>query len=400
MTTFCFTAVPDRDQEAAFRRHMGARRFAFNQCLAVVKEKREARRRDPSVEVPSSGFSLINLFNTWKKSGEAGHCIAVDAQGSAQLMEVGLSWRDEVCAQVFEEAAVDLGRALAAYNKAKGTRRKVGFPGFAKKHQGTQSFRLRNKSSATGRASIRVGEGDPRSITLPVIGTVRLREDTRRFRRLLRDGRGRICMVTVKAHRGRYRVMVTVEAADFHPEMVHEPSDRGFVGVDRGLATYLVAATEDGTEVGRVDGLAPLQRSQTALQIADRRASAKKLHSKNRRRANARLTLIHARVADQRRDFCHRVSSALVKTHDHLCLEDLAVHNMVKNRHLSKAISDASWGMFARMVTYKAAWYGTELSIAPRFYPSTKTCSGCGWVVDVMGLGDRMFSCPHCGLDV
>ncbi len=100
------------------------------------------------------------------------------------MPEVGLPWRSQVCAQVFEEAAVDLGRALAAYKKAKGTRRKVGFPGFAKKHQGAQTFRLRNKVSPTGRSCIVVGEGEPRSITLPVIGSLRLREDTRRLRRL------------------------------------------------------------------------------------------------------------------------------------------------------------------------------------------------------------------------
>ena len=172
----------------------------------------------------------------------------------------------------------------------------------------------------------------------------------------------------------------------------------GFVGVDRGLATYLVAATEEGTEVARMDGLVPLKRSEVALQKADQRASHKRLRSKNRRRANARLALIHARVADQRRDFLHRVSSDLVKTHDQLCLEDLAVSHMVKNRHLSKAIADASWGRFAQMVTYKAAWYGTELIIAPRFFPSTKTCSACGWVWSEMGLKDRVFTCPQCGL--
>jgi putative transposase len=192
--------------------------------------------------------------------------------------------------------------------------------------------------------------------------------------------------------------MVTVGAAEFHHAMVHPSSDRGFVGVDRGLSSYLVAATADGTEVSRVEGLAPLERSLTSLRSACRHQSRCKPHSKNRRKANAKVALIHAQVADQRHDFLHRVTSTLVKTHDHLCLEDLAVANLIKNRHLSRRIADATWGRFAQLVTYKSAWYGTELVTAPRFFPSTKACSACGWVWKEMGLSDRVFLCQACGL--
>jgi putative transposase len=95
-------------------RHAGAARFAFNQSLALVKKALDARVVDASVAVPWSGFDLINAFNAWKRSGAAGRVFAVDAAGAATVVAIGLRWRGEVCQQVFEEAAVDLGRGLAA----------------------------------------------------------------------------------------------------------------------------------------------------------------------------------------------------------------------------------------------------------------------------------------------
>jgi putative transposase len=409
MTTFRFTAKPDAAAASAFRRHMGARRFAYNECLGAVIRALDAKRADPGVEVPWSGYSLINWFNAWKKSESAGRRFAVCSDGVAEVVDVGLSWRREVCAQVFEEAAVDLGRALAAFSASKkGTRkgRAVGFPRAKKKGRTTESFRLRNKISPSGIASGRVGDLSPRSITLPFIGTVAVREDTRRLRRLLRQDangkpRARICAATVKGHGGRFVINVSVEAPAFHPSVCHvtqDPGQRGFVGVDRGLVAYIVAATADGTEVARVGAQRPLQRSLPALRRASRAVSRKQIGSQNRKKAHGRLRLTHARVAYQRHDTLHRLSSALVKTHDALCLEDLAVANLMRNSHLARHVADASWGRFQQMVTYKAAWYGTELCLAPRFFPSTKTCSACGWIWGDMALKDRIFVCGACDL--
>ena len=137
--------------------------FAYNRCLEAVKDSLDERRARPDAEVPWSGYSLINWWNAWKRSKDAGCLFAVDLSGRAELVEAGLSWRTAVCAQVFEEAAVDLGRALGAFSASKrGTRR--------------------------GHHGIRVGEQGARSLTLPVIGPVAIREDTRRLRRMLRPG--------------------------------------------------------------------------------------------------------------------------------------------------------------------------------------------------------------------
>jgi putative transposase len=161
MAAFHFTARDDPLLEEDVRRHIGARRFAYNRCLETVKDKLDECRTRPEVEVPWSGYSLINWWNHWKRSEDAGCVFAVDPSGRAELVDQGLSWRNEVSAQVFEEAAVDLGRALVAFSASKkGTRRgeRVGFPHFQKKGHGPESFRLRNKVSRSGRPGIRVGE--------------------------------------------------------------------------------------------------------------------------------------------------------------------------------------------------------------------------------------------------
>ena len=132
-----------------FARHAGARRFAYNQCLALVHEALEAKRADPGCRVPWSRFSLINAFNTWKRSATAGLRIAVSLDGNAEVIETGLAWRHGF-AGVFEEAAADLARAFAAYWESRAGQRpgpRVGFPVFKRKSNAKPTFRLRNRAA-------------------------------------------------------------------------------------------------------------------------------------------------------------------------------------------------------------------------------------------------------------
>ncbi|WP_327113755.1 transposase [Nocardia sp. NBC_01730] len=363
-----------------------------------------ARKADPAVSVPWSGFDLINHFNRWKKSQDAGRVFAVDTEGTAAVVVTGLVWRDQVCQQVFEEAAVDCGRALAAWaDSRRGTRKgcRVGFPRFKKKTAASRSFRLRNKHSQGRRPPIRVGDNDcPRSVTLPGIGTVRVHDDTRRLRRMLATGRAKILFATLGQRAGRWSVTLNVEAADLHPGLCHPPhGDRdhgGWAGVDRGLSAFLVAATGDGREVARIidppKALAAGMRKQRRLAKA---VSRKLRGSSNGRRAVARLGRHHARVRNIRQHFLHQVSSVLVKTHDRLALEDLNIAGMLRNRYLARAISDAGWAEFARQVSYKQAWRGGTVILADRWYPSSQVCSRCGTRNRELTLADRVFRCGN-----
>jgi putative transposase len=194
--------------------------------------------------------------------------------------------------------------------------------------------------------------------------------------------------------------LTDTQAADLHPDQhhrTHPDDDGGWVGVDRGLSTFLVAATADGTEVARISdapkALAARMRHQRRL---SKSLSRKKKGSRNRKDAATRLGLHHHRVANVRRHFLHQVSNELVKTHDRIVIEDLNVQGMLRNHRLARAISDAAWSEFARMLTYKQAWRGGQLSEADRWYPSTRLCPRCGVVNTAMTLADRVFTCG-CG---
>ncbi|MEB3030274.1 RNA-guided endonuclease InsQ/TnpB family protein [[Mycobacterium] nativiensis] len=403
-TTFRFCLDPTIEQCHVLARHAGASRFAFNQCLRIAKTALTHRRNAPDTTVPWTGFDLINAFNTWKKTEDAGRIFIVDAGGDVEVMVTGLSWRREVCQQVFEEAAVDLGRGLAAWSDSRSGKRKgkrVGFPRFKKKADNTASFRLRNKHPKGKPAAIRVGEHRPRSVTLPGIGAVTVHDDTRRLRRMISQGRAKILFATIRHHGGRWWIALNVEAADLHTARQHptrRPGDPGgWVGVDRGLSAFLVAATADGTEVARIDdapkALATGIKQQRRL---SKSLSRKRKGSHNRKDAAARLGRHYQRVANVRRHFLHKVSGDVVKTHDRIVIEDLNVAGMLANHRLARAISDAGWAEFARMLRYKQAWRAGQLIEADRWYSSTRLCPECGVVDSTMTLADLVFTCG-CG---
>ncbi len=356
-TTFKFCLDPTVEQRATLARHAGAARFAFNECLRMVKSGLTERKTDEHAEVPWSGFDLINAFNAWKRTGEAGRVFTVDAAGLASMVTTGLGWRHEVCQQVFEEAAVDCGRALAAWSDSRSRKRKgkqVGFPRFKKKSRATPSFRLRNRHPVGRSASIRIGDnGRPRSVTLPGIGQLKVHDDTRRLRRMLAKDRAKILFATVTHRAGRWWLTLNIEAADLHSAHAHRPRETsdsgGWVGVDRGLSTFLVAATTDGSEVARITDApkAPTGGIKRQRRLANS-LSRKQKGSRNRKGAAVKLAQHHHHIANVRRHFLHHVSNVLVKTHDRLVIEDLNVSGLLRNRRLARAVSDAGWAEFAR----------------------------------------------------
>ncbi|MFV8246564.1 RNA-guided endonuclease InsQ/TnpB family protein [Mycolicibacterium peregrinum] len=403
-TTFRYCLDPTTEQQEAMARHCGASRFAFNQCLRMVKTNLRQRKTDPAVKVPWSGFDLINRFNAWKKSEDAGRVFTVDTEGVAEIAVTGLAWRNRVYQQVFEEAAVDLAGGLAAWSDSRSGKRRgkrVGFPQFKKKSANSPSFRLRNKHDKGHPPGIRLGDnGRPRSVTLPGLGQVRVHDDTRRLRRMLANGRARVCFATVSHHGGRWWIALNVQAAELHPKQQHptliDPDSAGWVGVDRGLSTFLVAATADGTEVARIVAPKVLAVGMNRQRRLAKSFSRKKKGSRNRKDAAAQLARHHRHVADTRRHFLHQVANEVVKTHDRLVIEDLNVAGMLGNRRLARAISDAGWTEFARLLKYKQSWRGGHVVEADRWYPSTRQCSQCGEVDHTLTLAERVFTCG-CG---
>jgi putative transposase len=203
--------------------------------------------------------------------------------------------------------------------------------------------------------------------------------------------RARVLTATVTRRVDRWYVCLTIEAADYHPGRRHQARSqhegRRFVGIDRGLTAFAVVAGSDGVEVCRFAAPRPLARRQRRLRRRSRGVARTQRGSRNRARAAGLLAREHHRVAMIRRSFLHEVSSQLTKTHSGLALEDLPVANLIRNKRLARAITDAAWSEFARQLRYKTAWLGGDLVVCDRWFASTKTCSRCGRAAQQMALG-------------
>ena len=187
---------------------------------------------------------------------------------------------------------------------------------------------------------------------------------------------------------GRWYVSLAVEMAE--PEQL--PATGAAVGVDLGIKDF--AVTSGGEEIPNPRKLAQRERNLARYQ---RRMARCQRGSANRAKAKAKVARAHRKVRASRADFLHRTSTALIRDHDVIVIEDLAVQNMIRNRSLAKAISDCGWGTFRQMLEYKAARYGRHLIVIGRWNPSSKTCSACGHLLAELSLNTRHWTCPSCG---
>ena len=186
---------------------------------------------------------------------------------------------------------------------------------------------------------------------------------------------------------GRWYVSFAVEVAE--PEQL--PAAGAVVGVDLGIKDF--AVTSDREKIANPRKLA---RREQALARYQRRLARCQRGSANRAKAKAKVARAHRKVRASRTDFLHRTSARLVRDHDVIVIEDLAVQNMIRNRSLAKAISDCGWGTFRRMLEYKTARAGRHLIVTGRWYPSSKTCSACGHHLPALSLNTRTWQCPSC----
>src|SRR6266699_55850 len=186
----------------------------------------------------------------------------------------------------------------------------------------------------------------------------------------------------------RYFVSILVEE-----DITPLPVVKSMVGLDLGIKSMVALST--GESVGNPRYAACDEKK---LAKAQRRHARKKKGSKNRNKARLKVAKVHARINDRRRDYQHKLSTRIVHENQVICVESLAVKNMVKNHSLAKAISDVGWGEFVRQLEYKSKWYGRTLVKVDRWYPSSKTCHACKHVLDSLPLDRREWVCPECGV--
>ncbi len=170
------------------------------------------------------------------------------------------------------------------------------------------------------------------------------------------------------------------------------PQTDKVVGIDTGITSLIV--TSDGEKIANHKHF---KRLRYKLRQAQKALSRKVKGSNNREKARREVARIHAKIADTRNDFLHKLTTQLVRENQTIAVEDLAVKNMLKNHKLAQAISDASWGELIRQLGYKCQWYGRTLVKIERWFPSSKRCGRCGHVVEKLPLDIREWDCPECG---
>jgi putative transposase len=283
-------------------------------------------------------------------------------------------WLSEVSSVPLQQALRHLDRAFVNFFEGRAE-----YPTFKKKHK---------EQSATYASN--AFKWDGKSLTLAKMDSPL---DIRFHRPLPKDAQPGSVTIS-KDRSGRYFVSILVEE-QIKPHAITSK----MVGLDLGIKSMVALST--GESVGNPHYFA---KDEKKLAKAQRRHARKKKGSKNRRRAQLRVAKIHARIADRRRDYQHKLSTRIVTSlpapqagFQVICVESLAVKNMVKNHCLAKSISDVGWGEFVRQLEYKVQWYGRQLVKIDRFYPSSKTCSHCGHVLADLSLDIREWVCPECG---
>jgi len=278
------------------------------------------------------------------------------------------TWLSEVASVPLQQSLRHLDKAFINFFEGRGE-----YPSFKKK---------RHQQSATyvGTAfTWREGKITPAKMNEPL--------DIRWSRPLPKDAKPSAITIS-KDCADCYFISILVEE-----EIEHLPHSEQHVGADLGLKSFVALST--GEVVGNPKFFS---KDEKKLARAQKQYAKKKKGSKNRDKARLKVARLHARIADRRRDFLHKLSTKLIRENQTICVETLAVKNMVKNRHLAKAISDVGWSEFVSQLEYKADWYGRTLVKIDRWYPSSKRCFDCGHVLNSLTLDVREWTCPECGV--
>ena len=339
---FKYRFYPTPEQETLLKRTLGCVRLVYNRALAFRTESWYQRQERVGYAQSSS------LLTEWKKEAE-------------------LDFLNEVSCVPLQQGLRHLQTAFSNFWDGRAQ-----YPNFKKKRNGgsaeftKSAFKWKNGHLFLAKCSE----------ALPI-----------RWSRTLPKG-VEPSTITVKLEpSGRWTVSLLVDDQSIQPL---PPIDQA-VGLDAGITSLIT--TSDGEKIANpkhfANGFKRLRKAQKAL-------SRKQKGSFNWDKARLKVARAHAQIKDSRQDFLHKMTTRLVRENQTIVAESLAVKNMVKNRKLSKAISDAGWGEIVRQLAYKALWYGRNFVQLDRWFPGSKTCSNCGHKVDSLPLNMREWDCPKC----
>ena len=343
LKAYKFRLYPNEEQRIYLAKTFGCTRFIYNQMLAErIKSYEENKDLDSkTMKYPTP------------------------AQYKSEY-----EWLKEVDSLALANSQINLDKAYKNFFRDKS----VGFPKFKKKGN-TNSYTTNNQN---GTVYIKDNH-----IKVPKLKSMIKMEQHREFNGLIKS-----CTVS-QVPSGKYFISILVDT-----ENIQLPKTDKKVGIDLGIKEF--AITSDGEFFSNPKNL---KKSEKRLKKLQKDLSRKQKGSNNRRKARIKVAKIHEKIANQRKDMLHKVSTQLINKNQVIVIEDLKVSNMIKNHKLAKSIADASWSEFRTMLKYKAKWCGREIIIAPSNYASSQLCSNCGnKSSQTKDLSCRTYICPVCGM--
>ena len=352
---FKYRLEPTKEQRQLFAQFAGASRFLYNWGLVQRKEAYE--KEGKSVTYFEQNNALVSLKKAEKTS-----------------------WLSDIHSQVLQQSLKNLDAGFLNFFRNARSNRKAGFPRF--KCKGVHdSFRYPQ--------GVKVEED---KVYLPKIGWVRFRKS--------REIEGIVKQTTILQETGHWYVSFSTEiqVPDLKPVPIQEEKA---VGIDMGLTRFATLASGTDNRPAYIPNPRFFNKYLPRLRVLARRLSKKVKFSKSWLKAKMKLAKLHARIRRCREDFAHKLSTEVVKSHDIICVEGLDIANLLEKnvRNMSRAISDASWRLFLRCLEYKAKAEGKYYVETGKYFPSTKTCSGC-MSTKAMELKDREYRCPNCSLKI
>jgi len=337
--SFKFKIYPNKKQDFLLTRHFGANRFVFNYYLNSRKESYLGEDK-----------KSLNYYD--------------NANDLTQLKkDENFNWLKEINSQSLQSSIRNLD---TAYNKF--FRKQTKFPRFKSKYN-RQSFKI------------------PQNVLIKdnKLNIPKFKEGIKI--NLHQEIEGKIMFATIsKSTTSKYYVSITCEVN-------HKPFEKtnSKVGIDTGIKD--LAILSDGKVY---ENIKTLKSNLKKLKYEQRQLSKKVKGSSSRNKQRKNLALVHEKITNVRKDYLHKISTEIIKSQDVICIEDLAVKNMMKNHKLAQAFADVSLGTFYSMLEYKAKWNDKTIIKIDRYFPSSKMCSNCSWINQDLTLKDREWICPSC----